>query len=65
MLRLSRDGNEDIGEMSAAEIEAVTENLGMEIYDVIWNLLDLTMMAGVDLETAFAKKATLNKTREW
>ncbi len=65
VLRLSRDGNEDVSEMSAAEIEAVTENLGMEIYDVIWNLLDLAEMAGVDLETTFAKKATLNKAREW
>ncbi len=65
VLRLSRDGNEDVGEMNAAEIETVTENLGMEIYDVIWNLLDLAEMAGVDLETAFVKKATLNKAREW
>lgn len=52
--------------MNAAEIEAVTENLGTEIYDVIWNLLDLAEMAGVDLEAAFfAKKAALNKDREW
>lgn len=65
VLRLSRDGNEDAGKMDAAEVGAVAENLGMEIYDVIWNLLDLVDMAGVDLETAFAKKADLNMNREW
>lgn len=65
VLRLSRDGNEDVGKMDAADVGAVVESLGMEIYDVIWNLLDLADMAGVDLEAAFAKKATLNKDREW
>jgi NTP pyrophosphatase (non-canonical NTP hydrolase) len=37
----------------------------MEIYDVIWNLLDLAELAGVDLEEAFRKKAGLNEGREW
>ena len=58
--RLSRDGK-----MDAASAEAVVESLGMEIYDVIWNLLDLAEMAGVDLEETFRKKASLNEGREW
>jgi NTP pyrophosphatase (non-canonical NTP hydrolase) len=53
------------GKLSAAELETVRENLGMEIYDVIWNLLDLAELAGVDLEEAFRKKAGLNEGREW
>ena len=65
VLKLSRDGNEDVGEMDVTEIEAVTENLAMEIYDVLWTLLDLADMADVDLGAAFAKKAALNKDREW
>ena len=65
VLKLSRDGNKDVGKMSAAEIETVRENLGMEIYDVMWNLCDLADMAGVDLEEAFAKKAGLNEGRVW
>jgi len=32
---------------------------------VIWNLLDLAEMAGVDVEEAFRKKAYLNENREW
>jgi NTP pyrophosphatase (non-canonical NTP hydrolase) len=43
----------------------VVESLGMEIYDVNWNLLDLAEMAGVDLEETFRKKASLNQGREW
>jgi NTP pyrophosphatase (non-canonical NTP hydrolase) len=53
------------GKLGDAELENVRENLGMEIYDVIWNLLDLAELAGVDLEEAFRKKAGLNEGREW
>jgi NTP pyrophosphatase (non-canonical NTP hydrolase) len=65
VLRLARDGNEDVGKMDATETEIVVESLGMEIYDVIWNLIDLAEMAGVDLEETFRKKASLNEGREW
>lgn len=66
VLRISRDGNGDVGRMSAAEARAARERLGMEIYDVVWNLLDLAELAGVeDLEGAFARKAHLNRGREW
>ena len=49
-MKLSRHANEDVCEMDVTEIEAVTENLVMEIYDVVWNLLDLADMADMDLE---------------
>jgi NTP pyrophosphatase (non-canonical NTP hydrolase) len=66
VLRLSRDGNEDAGRMGAAEVAAVRERLGMEIYDVLWNLLDLAELAGVeDLEAIFHKKAAVNGERVW
>ena len=65
VLKLSRDGNKDFGKMSAAELQSVRENLGMEIYDVMWNLCDLAETAGVNLEEAFANKARLNQVREW
>ena len=45
--------------------EAVKERLGMEIYDVIWNLCDLANLAEIDLEAAFLKKNELNREREW
>ncbi len=62
-LKISRDGNDVVGKTSAAGVEPVAEALGMEIYDVIWNLLDL---AGVkNLEETFYKKASLNEGREW
>ena len=65
VLRLSRDGNADVGTMETEEARTVRENLGGEIYDVVWNLLDLADLAGVDLEDAFEKKARRNEGREW
>jgi NTP pyrophosphatase (non-canonical NTP hydrolase) len=43
--------------------EEISRKLGMGIYDVLWNLLDLAGIA--DLEVAFAKKAALNEDRPW
>ncbi|CAN5256460.1 hypothetical protein BH18ACT10_BH18ACT10_10230 [soil metagenome] len=65
VLKISRDGKRDVGQMNAGERAAVVEMLGMEIYDAVWNLLDLAEMAGVDVEAAFRKKAYLNESREW
>lgn len=66
VLKLSRDGNGDVGEMHATERTAVREDLGMEIYDAVWNLLDLAELARIeDLEGSFRKKAGLDRGREW
>ena len=65
VLRLSRDGNADVGTMDAEGVAAARERLGEEIYDVVWNLLDLADLAGVDPEGAFEKKARRNEGREW
>ena len=63
VLKLSRDGSQD--SMSATEAEVVVDNIGMEIYDVVWNFLDLAEIVGADLEETFDKKARLNEDREW
>ena len=65
VLKLSRVGNEGAGKMEEADVEATVKALGMEIYDVVWNLLDLADMAGVDLDEVFGEKARLNESREW
>ena len=48
-----------------ADSAQVRERLGMEIYDVVWNLFDLADLAGVNLEEAFARKVNLNQYRKW
>jgi NTP pyrophosphatase (non-canonical NTP hydrolase) len=48
-----------------ADSAQVRERLGMEIYDVVWNLFDLADLAGVNLEEAFARKVNLNQCRKW
>jgi NTP pyrophosphatase (non-canonical NTP hydrolase) len=47
------------------DAEAVMERLGLELYDLIWNLCDLANLTGIDLEIAFAKKAEINRSRTW
>jgi NTP pyrophosphatase (non-canonical NTP hydrolase) len=58
VLRLSRSADQ-------ASADAVKAELGMEMYDVIWNICDLANMLGIDLESSFAAKIEINKTRKW
>jgi NTP pyrophosphatase (non-canonical NTP hydrolase) len=58
VLRLSRS-------VDPAHADAIKSDLGMEMYDVIWNICDLANMLGIDLETSFAAKIEINKTRKW
>ncbi len=53
------------GQQGDSDAERIKDNLGMEIYDVVWNLCDLANIAGIDLEAAFAKKVAINRNRHW
>jgi NTP pyrophosphatase (non-canonical NTP hydrolase) len=41
------------------------ERLGLELYDVVWNVCDIANRLGIDLDDAFQRKAALNSTRTW
>ena len=58
VLRLSRSADQ-------ANVDAIKADLGMEMYDVIWNICDLANILDIDLEQAFAAKIDINKTRKW
>ncbi|MEO7911003.1 MAG: MazG nucleotide pyrophosphohydrolase domain-containing protein [Roseiflexaceae bacterium] len=58
VLRLSRS-------VDQANADTIKADLGMEMYDVIWNICDLANMLDIDLETSFAAKIEINKTRKW
>jgi NTP pyrophosphatase (non-canonical NTP hydrolase) len=53
--------------VSAGQVntDAIKAELGMEMYDVIWNICDLANMLSIDLEASFAAKIEINKTRKW
>ena len=53
------------GKYQDADLEHIKDNLGMEMYDVMWNLCDLANIAGIDLEAAFAQKVAINRNRDW
>jgi NTP pyrophosphatase (non-canonical NTP hydrolase) len=58
VLRLSRSTDQ-------ANADAIKADLGMELYDVIWNICDLANLLNIDLEASFAAKIEINKTRKW
>lgn len=41
------------------------ENLGFEMYDVVWNIFDLANKLDIDLEQAFRRKLEINEDRTW
>ena len=41
------------------------ENLGYEMYDVVWNIFDLANKLDIDLEQAFKRKMEINDKRVW
>ncbi|MDP4095548.1 pyrophosphatase [Paenibacillus sp. P96] len=41
------------------------ENLGHEMYDVVWNIFDLANKLGIDLDQAFKQKMEINERRTW
>lgn len=45
--------------------ERIKEDIGLEIYDAVWNLMDLANKLDIDLEQAFEKKIEINNTRNW
>ena len=45
--------------------EAIKARLGLEIYDLIWNAVDLANLLDIDLEAAFEEKIAFNAKREW
>lgn len=62
---------EEVGEVARAlqarpgEPDRVSDAIGEELYDVIWNVCDLANILGVDLETAASRKAAMNRNRTW
>lgn len=50
-------------ETDSADISDIEERLAMEIYDVIWNAVDLANQLDIDLSDAFEKKQNFNKKR--
>lgn len=41
------------------------ENLGYEMYDVVWNIFDLANKLNIDLDQAFKQKKEISDKRMW
>lgn len=62
----------EVGELSKEVLSvsfhpdaAKKENLGYEMYDVVWNIFDLANKLDIDLEQAFRRKREINDQRTW
>ncbi|KFN01998.1 pyrophosphatase [Bacillus clarus] len=60
----------ELGELTDAilkrdKTEDAKREIGLEMFDVIWNICDLANKLGVDLEKAFVEKMEMNKKCEW
>ncbi|HDR8064221.1 MazG nucleotide pyrophosphohydrolase domain-containing protein [Bacillus thuringiensis] len=47
------------------KMQDAKKEIGLEIFDVIWNVCDLANKLNIDLEKAFEEKMKINKNREW
>lgn len=57
--------NTNKADTSSENIAHIKERIGLEIYDVIWNTVDLANMLDIDLEEPFKKKIAINEKRYW
>ncbi|WLR42722.1 MazG-like family protein [Bacillus carboniphilus] len=45
--------------------QEIKENIGLEMFDVVWNIAELANRLEIDLTEAFEKKIMINQTRTW
>lgn len=60
----------ELGELAEAivrrnEDKNMNREIGLEMFDVIWNVCDLANKLEIDLEEAFQEKMKFNRDREW
>ncbi|WP_410983156.1 MazG nucleotide pyrophosphohydrolase domain-containing protein [Bacillus cereus] len=60
----------ELGELTEAIIKRndnkdAKREIGLEMFDVIWNVCDLANKLEIDLEEAFREKMEINRDREW
>ncbi|HHY1427227.1 TPA: MazG nucleotide pyrophosphohydrolase domain-containing protein [Bacillus cereus] len=53
------------GILKRDKIQDSEREIGLEMFDVIWNVCDLANKLEIDLEKAFEEKMRINKKREW
>ncbi|HEK9099970.1 pyrophosphatase [Bacillus pfraonensis] len=60
----------ELGELTEAIIKRSDDKdtkreIGLEMFDVIWNVCDLANKLEIDLEEAFQEKMEINRERVW
>ncbi|MBO1581508.1 MazG nucleotide pyrophosphohydrolase domain-containing protein [Bacillus sp. XF8] len=60
----------ELGELTEAIVKRnddknAKKEIGLEMFDVIWNVCDLANKLEIDLGKAFQEKMEINRDREW
>ncbi|CAI8713978.1 hypothetical protein KOY_02994 [Bacillus cereus VDM021] len=60
----------ELGELTEAVLKQndddnIKREIGLEMFDVIWNVCDLANKLEIDLEKAFQEKMEINRDRKW
>ncbi|MFJ8530962.1 MazG nucleotide pyrophosphohydrolase domain-containing protein [Bacillus sp. NPDC094106] len=60
----------ELGELTEAILKRndddnIKREIGLEMFDVVWNVCDLANKLEIDLEEAFQEKVEINRDREW
>lgn len=55
----------EVGELSKSILKGNKIDIGLEMFDVVWNVLDIANKLGIDANEAFHKKMEINKDRVW
>jgi NTP pyrophosphatase (non-canonical NTP hydrolase) len=65
LAHLITEVGELVQELVDEPTEAAKQRIGAEIYDVVWNAVDLGRLLDIDLDAAFTAKRKYNETRTW
>lgn len=60
----------ELGELTEAILKRndddnIKREIGLEMFDVIWNICDLANKLEINFEKAFQEKMEINQDREW
>ncbi|WP_255294081.1 MazG nucleotide pyrophosphohydrolase domain-containing protein [Bacillus toyonensis] len=55
----------EVGELSKSLLKEDKTDIGLEMFDVVWNLVDLANKLNIDLDQSFKAKMEINKDRVW
>ncbi|MEC2463720.1 MazG nucleotide pyrophosphohydrolase domain-containing protein [Bacillus cereus] len=55
----------EVGELVDSILKGDKTEIGLEMFDVVWNVFDLANKLDIDVNESFLQKMNINKDRVW